>query len=87
MHFHALNELKHYEKILLSTVERIPDRKAETYIETIKQHYARLRFGNAVDTRDPRLIRKYYQDLRELNVQTPHDLALLVKYTIKALGK
>lgn len=83
----TIQQLERYERILLSTVARIPDQEAETYIETIKQHYARLRFGNAVDTRNPRLIRKYYHELHALGIQTPHDLALLIKYTVKALGK
>ena len=82
-----IQQLERYERILLSTIERIPDREAKKYLETIKRYYARLRFGNAVDTMNATLIRTYYKELRALGIQTPHDLALLVKYTIIAMGK
>lgn len=77
----VIRQLEQYKTILIETIKRIPDPKAQGYIEIVRKHYARLLFGNAVDTMDGRVIRKYYKDLKELKIASMRDFALCVKYT------
>lgn len=79
-----IQQLYYYENILVDTIEKIPDREARRYIDMVRKHYARLRFGNAVDTMRPDLIRRYYRDLRQLGIANLHDAALCLKYTARA---
>ena len=83
----VIQQLERYEKILISTIHSIPDKGAESYIIPVKHIYARLRFGNAVDTKNADLIRKYYRELKTLGSQKPHDLAMLIKYKVMSLWK
>lgn len=87
-HSHSLNtseliicQLHNYENILVATLKRITEENVQTYIPTVRRHYAKLRFGNAVDTMRADLIRKYYLEMKELHIVTMHDFALYVKYT------
>lgn len=81
-----IQQLLDYEQILIETINRIEDKQAMEYIQPVKQHYARLRFGNAVDTKDAELIKKYYHDLKEINADGIKDWALYMKYA-SAVGK
>lgn len=76
-HSHSLNtsekiilQLERFERILLETLMRMPDGVFSQYQMEIRQHYARLRFGNALDTRDPKLIKKHYQEISALCTAT-----------------
>lgn len=87
-HSHAQNssrqiirQLENYEKILINTLERISDSEAHIYIEKVKQYYARQRFGNAVDTKDPELIHNCFLKLCQVGVLNLHDVALYLKYS------
>lgn len=93
-HSHSLNssekiiqQLERYERILIETMERIPDPDINKYITDVRRYYARHRFGNAVDTMNPELIRRYYRQLRQLRITRLHDTALYMKYTIKTCFK
>lgn len=76
-----IRQLSNYEKILVATLQKISDNNAYDYIEKVQKHYAKLRFGNAVDTKKSDLIKKYYRELRSVNAVTGHDFALYIKYT------
>ena len=82
-----IRQLGRYEQILTETLKRIPDQEAHKYIENIKRHYARLKFGNAVDTMRPDLIRLYYREIRRLGVANLHDLALCIKYSARVTAR
>ena len=82
-----INQLCNYEKILIETIERIADKKAQEYKSDIRQHYARLEFGNAVDTKDAKLIEIYYKKLRNNSCITLHDRMLYIKYTNPIIRK
>lgn len=82
-----INQLCNYEKILIETIERIADKKAQEYKSDIRQHYARLEFGNAVDTKDAKLIKIYYKKLRNNSCITLHDRMLYIKYTNPIIRK
>lgn len=93
-HSHSLNtsekiieQLYKYEKILVKSIEKIQDQEAEKYIEEIKKHYARLRFGNAIDTKNEELIKRHYAELKKLDKINLHDLLLYIKYTNKYIRK
>lgn len=79
-HSHSLNtskkmilQLTYFETILLETLKRMPDGVFSQYQMEIQQHYARLRYGNALDTRDPKLIKNYYQKMSALGKVTLMD--------------
>lgn len=80
-----IKQLEKYETILIETIKRIPAAEAQKYIESVRRHYARQRFGNAVDTMDGRIIRKYYKELKKLGITTAHDLALCFKYSARSI--
>ena len=82
-----INQLCNYEKILIETIERIADKKAQEYKSDIRQHYARLEFGNAVDTKDAKMIKIYYKKLRNNSCITLHDRMLYIKYTNPIIRK
>lgn len=82
-----INQLCNYEKILIETIERIADKKAQEYKSDIRQHYARLEFGNAVDTKDAKLIKIYYKKLRNNSCIILHDRMLYIKYTNPIIRK
>lgn len=76
-----IEQLKNYEAILTETIHRIPDEDAQHYIPQIQKHYAELRFGNAVDTKNRDLIRKYYHELITVEKFDWKRFALYIKYT------
>ncbi len=87
-HSHGLNtskkmifQLENFETILLETLKRMPNEVYEQYQMKIQQHYARLRFGNALDTRDPQIIRKYYLEISVLGIATFMDWLHYMKNT------
>lgn len=93
-HSHSLNcsekiirQLYDYENILLNTLERIEDPESKKYYMTIKRHYAKLRFGNAVDTKISTLISKQYNELRKVEAIKFRDSALYIKYTNRVFRK
>lgn len=88
-HSHSLNtpekvifQLENFETILLETLKRMPKEVLVQYQTKIRQHYARQRFGNALDTRDPKLIKKYYQKLSALGIATFSDWLHYRKYSL-----
>lgn len=76
-----IQQLENYEDILIETIKRMADKKAWKYIDSIQQYYARLKFGNAVDTKNSDLIKKYYKILKSKKTNTIKDIALYIKYT------
>lgn len=75
-------QLERYEKILIASIERIQDERAQTYIPIIKNSYARQKFCNAVDTKCTKLIGHYFKELRRLRIIQFHDILMIIKYTI-----
>lgn len=75
-----IQQLYNYEKILIHTIKRISDPEAEKYIPKIQKYYARLRFGNALDTTDPELIAEQYKELSQQNAVNLHDIGMYFKY-------
>ena len=82
-----IEQLERYEAILVETISRIQDEQARAYIPQIRKKYARLRFGNAVDTRDQFIIRKHYSQLKKLGIVEFHDTLMLLKYSLPLYRK
>lgn len=82
-----IRQLDNYEKILLATIEKIKDSKAQTYKKEVREYYARLKFGNAVDTREADIIRKYFLELKKVGHVTWHEFLLYIKYTNHVMKK
>lgn len=80
-----IQQLYNYEQILLHTLERISDEDVLKYNEIVKRYYAKLRFGNAIDTKDAELIKKHYFELKKVGAVTKKDFALYIKYTNKII--
>lgn len=88
-HSHSVNtsekeilQLQNFETLLLETLKRMPNGVFDQYQMKIRQHYGRLRFGNALDTRDPMLIKKYYQELSALGASTFSDWLHYIKNSL-----
>lgn len=77
----TIRQLQNYQDICIETIKRIPDYDAHRIIPDIKRHYARRRFGNAVDTMDAGLIGRYYKELALVDKVTLHDKLVTLKYT------
>jgi glycosyltransferase involved in cell wall biosynthesis len=76
-----IQQLYNYENIVTATLEKIQDEKVKKYEPFIQKYYTRQRFGNAVDTRKPELIKKQYYELKQRGANTMRDFELYVKYT------
>ena len=74
-----ITQLSNYEKILIETIKRIRDTKAREYIEPVRQYYAKLRYGNAIDTQNKIRIRRYFVELRRVRRPTVKELGLYIK--------
>lgn len=71
-HSHSINDslkvihqIELYEKILLETLKRINDDVFNKYQLSIRCFYGKQKFGNAIDSKNKKLIKKYYMQLRE----------------------
>lgn len=82
-----IDQLYNYERILVAVLNDISDDKCLTYISDVKRYYTKLRFGNAVDTKNPELIRRFYYELIKKRCGTIHDFALYLKYTKRIIRK
>ena len=80
-----IQQLYNYEQILLHTLERISDKDVLKYNDIVKGYYAKLRFGNAVDTKKAELIKKHYFELKKTGTATKKDFALYIKYTNRVI--
>ena len=76
-----IQQLYNYENILEATIKRIPDEKVLRYLKPIRKYYARIRFGNAVDSKKVKLIKEEYKRLLGNGVISIHEFALYIKYT------
>lgn len=76
-----IQQLYNYENILISTLERIEDKQVLRYVKIVKEYYAKLRFGNAIDTKNSSLIKKHFCELKEIRMIKFYEFALYLKYT------
>ena len=60
-------------------IKKIKNKRASEYIMPVRQHYARLRYGNAIDTQNKILIRKYFKELKRIKRPTLRELGLYIK--------
>ena len=74
-------QLANFETILLETLKRISPEVYSKYQFQIRKTYGRQRFGNALDSRDPALIREQYRALCALGIATVRDRLLCLKYS------
>lgn len=93
-HSHKMNtsekiieQLWNYEKIVTVTLENIDDYDVIKYFSAIKKYFSKLRFGNAVDSKNSELIKKYYGLLKENKANTFRDFLLYYKYTNRIIRK
>lgn len=82
-----IQQLHNYEQILIFTLQQLPECEVRKYICIVRKHFARLRFGNAVDTKNSELIKKYFYELIQVRELKVHDFALYVKYSNKVVRK
>ena len=82
-----IKQLYNYESILTETLKRIDDKDIQVYLDKIKKHYAKLRFGNSIGAKDAALIRKQYCELKRAGNATRQDYLLYVKYTNPVIRK
>lgn len=78
----TIQQLKYFESILLETLKRMPEEVLIRYKSEIQKHYARLCFGNALDTRNPKLVYPYLRELTSLRIATISDWLRYMKCAI-----
>lgn len=76
-----IQQLYNYENILEATIKRISDKRVLRYLKPMRKYYARMRFGNAVDSKNVKLIKEEYKKLLRSREISLHEFALYIKYT------
>ena len=76
----VIKQYAYFERLLLETLKRMPEQLYSQYSRTIQKKYARIRFGNALDSRNPCLILQSYRELQHSGSATFMDWIRLVRY-------
>ena len=76
-----INQINNYEKILDNTIIKIPNFRFSDEIIDYHAYFSKIKFGNAIDSKDSCLIKKYYKELKKHNCSSIKDYLLYVKYT------
>ena len=87
-HSHSINipakqvqQLYDFQEIVVNTLNRTKDDELIKYIPAVEKHYARLRFGHSLDSKDVLLIKQCAKQLKDLGLLTNHDRYLVFRYT------
>lgn len=75
----VISQLENFRLILDETLQRMPDGVYTKYAKCIQAHYLRLCYGNALDSQNISVIRKYYDMLYHINEITFFDWLHYVK--------
>lgn len=76
----VIAQLVNYKKILIETLKNISDSEFSKLINDINIHYTKLCFGNSIDTKNPIVIEKYYNEMKSLKILTLKERLLKLKY-------
>lgn len=79
--FKIIDQINNYETILDNTISKIPDFTFSNEIKDYHIYFSKIKFGNAIDSKDSCLIKKYYKELKKHNCSSIKDYLLYVKYT------
>ena len=82
-----INQINNYEKILDNTISKIPNFIFTDEIKDYHAYFSKIKFGNAIDSKDRYLIKKYFIELKERNCSSIKDFLLYVKYTYKVFRR
>ena len=83
----VIEQYERFETLLLETLKRMPDELYVRYAPDIRCHYARIRFGNALDSRDARLIGRFYREMARAGGANVLDWLRYKKYTVPVIRK
>ena len=83
----TIQQIAFFETILLETLKRMPEPVYSEYEMMIRKRYARWRFGNALDTRKPKLIYRYLKELHGLKSAKLSDWLRYFKCVIQQSAK
>lgn len=81
----AICQQEQFQAILLETLKKMPEEVYAKYAPMVRRKYSRMRFGNALDTENPRLIAQYYKDLVRAGDAKLMDWLRFVKHTVPIL--
>lgn len=76
-----INQINNYENILDHTISRIENFTFSDDIKDYHIYFSKIKFGNAIDSKDSLLIKRYYKELKERKCISIKDYLLYVKYT------
>lgn len=79
--FKIIDQINNYETILDNTISKIPNFTFSNEIKDYHIYFSKIKFGNAIDSKDRYLIKKYFIELKERNCSSIKDFLLYVKYT------
>lgn len=79
--FKIINQINNYENILDNTISKIPNFTFSDEIKDYHDYFSKIKFGNAIDSQDKLLIKKYYKELKERKCGSIKDYLLYIKYT------
>lgn len=64
-----------------NTISKIPNFTFSNEIKDFHIYFSKIKFGNAIDSKNRCIIKKYYKELKERNCSSIKDYLLYVKYT------
>lgn len=82
----TIKQLQLFESILINTINRMDADEVKKYITEIQKHYARFRFGHALDTKNKNTILKSKAELEKLKIFGIKERYLVCRYTNKLLN-
>lgn len=82
-----IRQIEYYERILISTLEKMGFEILKQYKKRIEFYYAEIKFGNALDSKDPVLLRRYYSLKEKYGLATWGDRLRFLRYTNPTLRR
>ena len=82
----VIKQYENYLAILLNTLELLPS-DMNKIKKKVSIYYSKIMYGNAIDTKNSQLIKKYYYNLKKLKCVNFKEFLLYLKYTNKCFEK
>lgn len=82
-----IRQIEYYEQIVLATLEKMGNQILDQYKKRVETYFAQIKFGNALDSKDPILLKQYYAQKKEYGLVKMGDRIRFLRYTNPMLRK
>lgn len=93
-HSHSVNtstlqirQLEYYEQIVLATLQKMGTDVLNIYKKRIEIYFTQAKFGNALDSKNPVILKQYYAQKKKYGLVTMKDRIRYFRYTNPVLRK